>query len=461
MEKTFRNFVSRAIAYLRARWIKIYFYAAVLLVVFAYGLAAGMFGLFPAQQVRQGIKAGRDWVSNAEHYARIRPDKHLRDAKVEGDGVTVLDVDRVWPGYTLMSAMWGEQLGFRLVNLKGEILHEWPVSFNAVWPAADHLRIQPHDWDTVIHGFVVYPNGNITFNFEHHGTVAIDSCSNVIWKLPRETHHDIYRAESGNLWIPDSKLVTQKDPRFPLLSPPFYEELILQVSPSGEVLQEISVLDILAESGYGGLLVDPAENVGGGNWKGTVKKDLVDITHLNDVDILPGRLAEKFALFDKGDMLLSLRNLDLLIVVDSKTHKIKWAKTGPWLMQHDPDFGADGKILVYDNRARNWATPAGKGSRILEVDPVSRKVNVRYQGSKEHPFFSSQMGTQQALPNGNLLITEPDGGRVIEVANSGEIVWEYVNRWSANKVAIISGAKRIDADFFEEATFGCRNKNAI
>lgn len=425
--------------------------------VFACGLAAGMLDLFPSQLVRHGIKAARDWASNAEHYARIRPDKHLRPARFPGNGVTILKADRVWPGNTLIAGMWGEQLGFRLVNMDGEILRQWFVSFNAIWPEAKHLKIQPHDWDTNIHGFVVYPNGDIVFNFEHNGTVAIDACANVRWKLSRETHHDIYRTKSGNLWVLDSQLITEKDSRFPLLSPPFYEEFLLELSPGGEILREISLLDVMKASGYEGLLVGPAENIAGPNGTGTVEKRLADITHLNDIDILEGELAESFPLFAEGDMLLSLRNLDLLIVVDGQTEKIKWSMAGPWLMQHDPDFVKGGKIMVYDNRARRWGMPREAGSRILEVDPVTRNIRVVYEGSDDRMFFSSQMGRQQPLPNGNVLASEPDGGRLFEIDQRGEIVWEYINRWSEDKVAAVTQARRLDENFFQELPASCEN----
>lgn len=448
----------RIISYLRDNWARIYFYAAILLLVFGYGLAAGSLQLFPYELVRQGVSAARDWTSNAEHYARIRPDKHLRYARHEGKGVTVLDEQRVWPGNTLLAGMWGEQLGFRLVNKQGDILHEWWVSYNEIWPESPHLRFQPHDWDTNIHGFVVYPNGDIVFNFEHNGLVAIDSCSNVRWKLAAETHHDVYRTAAGNLWVPDSIRVKEKDPRFPLVKPPFYEEFLLEISPDGEVLRKISLLEILVNSGYDGLLVDPTDNIGTDDWKGTVTSKMADITHLNDIDVLEPPLAESFPQFAAGDLLLSLRNLDLLLVVDPDAQKVKWVMTGPWLMQHDPDFLDNGKMLVYDNRSRLRSMAPTEGSRILEVDPVSREVKVVYGGSEEDPFYSSQMGKQQGLPNGNILFSEPDGGRIVEIDSRGEIVWQYVNRWSEAKVAVMTEGLRLDEDYFENSLSSCQNK---
>jgi hypothetical protein len=52
------------------------------------------------------------------------------------------------------------------------------------------------------------------------------------------------------------------------------------------------------------------------------------------------------------------------------------------------------------------------------------------------------MGKHQVLENGNILITETEGGRAFEVDSSGNTVWSYVNRYSASEVAIIEQADR-------------------
>ena len=66
-------------------------------------------------------------------------------------------------------------------------------------------------------------------------------------------------------------------------------------------------------------------------------------------------------------------------------------------------------------------------SRVLEVDPATQAIAWSYSGGAEHPFYSRVRSAQERLPNGNTLITESDGGRLLEVTPSGELVWEYVN----------------------------------
>jgi archaeosine-15-forming tRNA-guanine transglycosylase len=56
-------------------------------------------------------------------------------------------------------------------------------------------------------------------------------------------------------------------------------------------------------------------------------------------------------------------------------------------------------------------------------------------------------GDQQRLTNGNTLITESEGGRILEIAPDGEIVWEFINpvrNDDGTLVSIVCFGTRID-----------------
>jgi uncharacterized repeat protein (TIGR01451 family) len=69
-------------------------------------------------------------------------------------------------------------------------------------------------------------------------------------------------------------------------------------------------------------------------------------------------------------------------------------------------------------------------SKVLEIDPLDGSVDWTYEASlaglRDDTFFSHRDGGAQRLSNGNTLITETQGGRIFEVTNSLETVWEYV-----------------------------------
>jgi hypothetical protein len=64
---------------------------------------------------------------------------------------------------------------------------------------------------------------------------------------------------------------------------------------------------------------------------------------------------------------------------------------------------------------------------VVEVDPRTTGTVWSCGGSPGRPMESVIRSSQQRLPNGNTLLEESDGGRLVEVDAAGEIVWEYVN----------------------------------
>ena len=107
----------------------------------------------------------------------------------------------------------------------------------------------------------------------------------------------------------------------------------------------------------------------------------------------------------------------------------------------------EGNILVFDNGgwagygAPNPMAPKGAKnawrdySRVLEFDPITLQIVWQYtpaeaghaQPTDSHRFYSPFISGAQRLENGNTLITEGSGGRLIEVTAKHELVWEYVS----------------------------------
>jgi hypothetical protein len=222
-----------------------------------------------------------------------------------------------------------------------------------------------------------------------------------------------------------------------MLSVPYLEERIVKVSPDGEVLREISLMDVILNSQYESILfADGHDRVGG--WGNQYAVEM----HMNDIEVLSAEQADAFPLFDEGDIMASIRNLNWIVVIDPDTEQIKWSQVGPFLRQHDPDFLDNGRIVVFDNRTDVADGAALGGSRILELDPVTRKVSTLYQSDARNFFYTGALGKQQLLPNRNILITEAQPGRAFEVTPEGEIVWSYINRWDDDEVAWIEEATR-------------------
>lgn len=223
---------------------------------------------------------------------------------------------------------------------------------------------------------------------------------------------------------------------------------MLRVRQDGTVAEEVTILDLLYGSGWQALLL-----AGAGP---DAAVSVEDPTHLNNAEALRPDMAAAFPMFAAGDVLLSLRNLNTLLVADGRTWQVKWAMTGPFLGQHDPDFLPDGHIAVFDNRATG-GEPAFGGSRVLEIDPLTRGVVRGYEGGGEGPFYTRERGSQQVLPNGDVLVTDALEGRVLELApgDPDRVVWEYVNLARPGLVGLVTGAERVDPAGLTFLDAGC------
>lgn len=160
-------------------------------------------------------------------------------------------------------------------------------------------------------------------------------------------------------------------------------------------------------------------------------------------------MAPAFPMFEAGDIMFSLRSLNMIAVIDPETARVKWSQIGPWHRQHDPDFLPNGTISVYDNRMALGA------SRIVVVDPGTRETRVVFDGARHGNFYSWQRGRHQTLANGNIMIAESERGRAIEVDPQSEIVWKYENVYDAEWNGPINDALVLPPDFFADGALNC------
>jgi hypothetical protein len=64
---------------------------------------------------------------------------------------------------------------------------------------------------------------------------------------------------------------------------------------------------------------------------------------------------------------------------------------------------------------------------VIEFDPKTMEIVWQYGGTPDNPLSSEIRSWQQRLPNGNTLIAESNGGRILEVAPNRDIAWEFIN----------------------------------
>ncbi len=61
------------------------------------------------------------------------------------------------------------------------------------------------------------------------------------------------------------------------------------------------------------------------------------------------------------------------------------------------------------------------------MNPATGEIVWQFTDPQKWTFFSPIMGSVQRLANGNTLTIEAVYGRIIEVAQDGGLVWDYIN----------------------------------
>lgn len=424
------------------------------LLAFLYGLAVGAYEIFPYKHLKHVLNSVEQVIQDRDSLLNPdRPVKYLTPRIFPGYGTTIAEESGISPGFTLLSGFFDGMPGLKLIRLDGTVVQQWPAPFHDLFKDVSHITppedIPASNWNAAIHGMHIFPDGSVVFNFDGKGLIKLDRCGNPEWRLNRMAHHSIHHATDSSLWIPVYDY-HEKTPKHDLFQTPYREDIILKVSEDGEVLLEKSVIDILIENDLYSLLVS------NGAFKiGVTEKDVL---HLNDLEELTPDLARHFPNFEAGDLLMSFRHLNMLLVADPDNWRVKWYQMGPWLRQHDPDFHADGTISVYNNNSDD--TTFGSvfgGSSIMTFRPgmFPLDIDIIYGPEQDPKFFTNTQGKHQKLPNGNYLISQYSGGRAFEFNTKGKIVWQYINGYDEKDVAKISGATRYPEDYFTVSSWNC------
>jgi hypothetical protein len=357
--------------------------------------------------------------------------------KVDPQWVTVYDPKLAWNGYTL--TLHDARIPV-LLDMNGRPVHGWREarvkSRVRLLPDGSILaiglgrQVVEYDWE-----------GRQTWQFRTPGAIP---------------HHDVLRLANGNtlvLTLPDGGVDT-----------------LLEVTRAGQVVW---------------------------TWKATALGPLFparpthphDVTHINSLQELPENPwhAAGDHRFRPGNLLISARNINVIFIVERPTGKVVWSHTEGLDRQHEalmngPGLPSPGMIRIFNNRLQSFRSD--HQSEILEIDPhIDPKNGSAVWRYRSPGFFSPTIGTQQTLPNGNVLITSTRGGRVFEITRTGEIAWEWAPPYEPVRAVRVSpdfcpqlaklaapalkavvppsGYRYVDSDSYRFARQGSRMKAVI
>jgi hypothetical protein len=296
-----------------------------------------------------------------------------------------------------------------LLSMEGKVVHRWALPYADLpgAPPADGPHQLP--WRRVR----LLDNGDLLAIHSGRALVCVDRDSALRWAVMDRVHHDLDVAPDGSILA-----LSRVERVVPRVNPdePIVDDLVVRYGPGGERLGAVSLWEAFAASAYADLLDQLTVRTG-------------DVMHANSVDLLDEEEARELAVpgVTAGQVLVCLRDLDLVVAVDLNTARFTWLTGGPivsrWRAPHDPSVASEGSLLIFDNRGG-----VGETSRLLRVDPETGAIRWQWTASPPSAFASFFCGTVQQLPAGNLLVAESTQGRAFEIeGSSGDIVWEYVS----------------------------------
>lgn len=392
------------------------------------------------------------------------PVHFLQPSRKAGAGVTVNALPDTGE-LILLTGFFDGMPGLRLMRRDGTVVAHWRAAFSELMPERLGKPGAPEtDWNIDLHGARIEPDGAVAFNFEYQGTVKLDRCGKRLWSLEEHNHHTLSAAMGGGYWIGGRVIKNRADdPDFRPMTNPMRKngrienDEILRVSADGKVLARKSVFELMMENG-----LEPVLTANGTPQRGETLADN-EILHLNKITELPPDIAAAFPEFRAGDIALSARDYNIVMVVDPTTWKVRWHSVGPWLRQHSVRFTPDGRISVFNNNSYSYELlNDGKTdlsvpvhSNILAVDPRTGASEVLYGDRPGEELASVERGFEQPLADGGILVTETYGGRAFQIDKDRKIVWEYINRYDDDNVIEMTSAEVYPAGYFAVKNWSC------
>ena len=344
----------------------------------------------------------------------------------EAKGITVHDADRAHAGLNVYSS--GHAPEAYLMDMDGAVSHTWRYAYEDMFG-----RKKPEgnigDFWRRVH---VFENGDAIGIFETLGIFKVEKDSKLLWAQHNAAHHDLFVHDDGSIYT-----LTQQSNTYDWFADglPVIDDFITVMSPDGETLRRVSVLECLNNSPYSAILQN--EYKGG------------ELLHTNAIKFLDGRHEATSPVFRRGNVMLSIRELGLVAIVDLEQEAIVWALAGQWYRQHEPTLLDNGNLLLFDNLGN-----AGM-AKVLEVHPFTQEVAWTYGEAEGEAVKSPVCGSVLRFPNGNTLINEACQGRALEVTPDNEVVWEFFSPHRPPKEHRLRAAflefTRLPADF--EATW--------
>ncbi len=343
-------------------------------------------------------------------------------------GVTIHDADRMHAGYTLYGVH--SKCRADLIDAAGRVAHAWSLP-GRHWA---NCEIQPNG-DLLLVGADTTHSAGTIIDPKDSFLMRLNWQGEVVFKHRLPAHHDVEITPRGQYVTLNRgyRLIPKFDAEIQVK-----DNALVLLSADLETASELSMFDAMSAAGFALQAVDP---------KNAPASRHFDLFHANSVEWMhQEHLFDRDPIYGPDNVLVSIRHQDAAAIFNWRSKKLVWS-WGPGEISgpHDATVLENGNILLYDNGlGRDW-------SRVIELDPLKKKIVWQYKAATPSDFYSRSRGSNQRLPNGNTLITESDRGRIFEVTRNGAIVWEFITPHAdhRDRRATIVRSRRYETRFID------------
>lgn len=326
-------------------------------------------------------------------------------------------------GYLLFSGLYKNEStsGVKLIRIAdGKVVASWMPDWPSVLAKTTHKTFDytVDASNAVALNPVLLANADIVFS-TGNASVRLSACGRKpLWVLNETIHHSTDLDVDGkSFWSPavsDNELPEDGELRSRARI-----DAIARISLDGELLERRSFRQILSDNELTFLLSN-------GNTAGDFTSDPV---HMNQIRVAPAD--SRF--WKRGDLLISLRNSNAVLLYRPSTRKIIWHQVGPWQYQHSADFVNDHQISIFNN---NVVSRSPAKADFLTPRSVNEVMVFDFESNQVTQPFKQLLATAQPrtawegrarlLPDGGLFVEETESGRLLRFSKD-RLVWSFVN----------------------------------
>ena len=302
----------------------------------------------------------------------------------------------------------------RLIRMSnGKVVHSWNLSLKEIYKKNN---------DKVISNFSEYSfqimdpqlldDGGVIARVDKN-IVKLDKNSDIKWVIKDSFHHSIHVDIMGEIWAlaHGEEFLKKMNINDEIVK----DDVIVRISKDGKIISKESFTEVLIQNNLTALVFGQ----GGNSLK-------LDPLHLNSLVVAK----EDGLIWNKGDLLISARNLSAIFLYRPSTGKIIWHKLGPWLNQHDARFIDTRKISVFGNNViggvNRKASFITGTNRLYVVDmPTNNTFEVLPDYFDKLNVKTFTQGRGAFYDDGSIFIEETERNRHIRISGEKLICVRY------------------------------------